>query len=69
MSRLEDARRRAVGAKRALAVGSAVAFVATIGLARAAHPGQAAHVKTSSATVANSSSSVTIVPQVSTHVS
>ena len=69
MTRLEHARRRAAGAKRALALGSVVAFAVTMGLARAAHPGHAAHVKTSSATVASSSSSAAVVPQVSTHVS
>jgi hypothetical protein len=39
MSRLEQARARAGSAKRALAVGSAVAFAVTMLLARAAHPG------------------------------
>ena len=62
MTRLEQARHRAVGSKRALVVGSAAAFAVTTLLARAAHPGQAAHAQTSS-------SSATVVPQVSTHVS
>jgi hypothetical protein len=72
MTRLDHARRRAAGAKRALAVGSAVAFAVTMLLARAAHPGHAAHAQTTSSTVTSTSSgddSVTIVPQVSTHVS
>jgi hypothetical protein len=73
--RIEQARRRAAGAKRALAVGSAVAFAVTMLLARAAHPGQAAHAQTTSSAVTSTSSdddgggSVTVVPQVSTHVS
>jgi hypothetical protein len=62
MTRLEQARRRAAGAKRALVVGSAAAFAVTMLLARAAHPGQAAHAQTNP-------SSATVVPQVSTHVS
>lgn len=75
MSRLDQARRRAAGAKRALAVGSAVAFAVTMLLARAAHPGHAAHAQTTSSAVTSSSSessddgSVTVVPQVATHVS
>ena len=75
MSRLDAARRRAAGAKRALAVGSAVAFAVTMLLARAAHPGHAAHTQTTSSAVTSTSSdddgggSVTVVPQVSTHVS
>jgi hypothetical protein len=75
VSRLDQARRRAAGAKRALAVGSAVAFAVTMLLARAAHPGHAAHAQTTSSAVTSTSSessddgSVTVVPQVSTHVS
>jgi hypothetical protein len=71
MTRLEHARRRATGAKRALAAASAVGFAVTMLLARAAHPGHAAHVQTTSAAVtsAPSTSSTTVVPQVSTHVS
>ena len=76
MSRLEQARRRAVGAKRALAVGSAVAFAVTMLLARAANPGHTAHAQTTSSVVTSSSSESsdddevgTVVPQVSTHVS
>jgi hypothetical protein len=67
MSRIDRARARAGAAKRALAVGSVVAFAVTMLLARAAHPGHAAHAQTSTQT--SSSSSVTVVPQVSTHVS
>jgi hypothetical protein len=63
MSRLDQARRRAGAAKHALAAASAVGFVVALLLARSAHPGHAAHVQTSS------SSSVTVVPQVTTHVS
>jgi hypothetical protein len=73
MSRIEQARARAAGAKRALAVGSAVTFAVTMLLARAAHPGHAAHVQTTSSAVTSTESddggSVTVVPQVSTHVS
>jgi hypothetical protein len=72
VSRLDQARRRAAGAKRALAVGSAVAFAVTMLLARAAHPGHAAHAQTTSSAVTSTSAdddSVTVVPQVSTHVS
>jgi hypothetical protein len=80
MSRLEQARARAAGAKRALAVGSAVAFAVTMLLARAAHPGHTAHAQTqttSSAVTSTSSESsdddssvaAVSVPQVSTHVS
>jgi hypothetical protein len=73
MSRLEQARRRAAGAKRALAVGSAVAFAVTMLLARAAHPGHAAHAQTTSSVVTGTSSDDdevgTAVPQVTTHVS
>jgi hypothetical protein len=74
MSRLEQARARAAGAKRALAVGSAVAFAVTMLLARAAHPGHTAHAQTTSSVVTSTpsddeESSVTVVPQVSTHVS
>jgi hypothetical protein len=76
MSRLEQARARAAGAKRALAVGSAVAFAVTMLLARAAHPGHTAHAQTTSSAVTSTSSessdddgSVAVVPQVSTHVS
>jgi hypothetical protein len=71
MTRIEQAHARAGAAKRALTVGSVVAFAVTMLLARAAHPGHAAHAQTqtSSAAVTSSSSSVTVVPQVSTHVS
>jgi hypothetical protein len=69
MSRIDQARRRAAGAKRALAAGSAVAFAVTMLLARAAHPGHAAHVQTNSTAVTSSPSSVAVVPQVTTHVS
>jgi len=73
MSRIEQARARAGAAKRALAVGSAVAFAVTLLLARAAHPGHAAHAQTTSSAVTSTESddggSVTVVPQVSTHVS
>ena len=71
MSRIQDARARAAGAKRVLAVGSAVAFAVTMLLARAAHPGHAAHAQTTSSVVTSTDddSSVTVVPQVSTHVS
>jgi hypothetical protein len=74
VTRLEHARRRAAGAKRALAVGSVVAFAVTMLLARAAHPGHAAHTRaTSTAAVTSTrddgSENVTVVPQVSTHVS
>jgi hypothetical protein len=72
MSRIEQARARAGAAKRALAVGSAVAFAVTMLLARAAHPGHAANAQTTSSTVASTESddgSVTVAPQVSTHVS
>jgi Na+/H+-dicarboxylate symporter len=70
--RIEQARRRAAGAKRALAVGSAVAFAVTMLLARAAHPGHAAHAQTTSSAVTSTSSNDevgTVVPQVTTHVS
>ena len=73
MSRIEQARARAGAAKRALAVGSAVAFAVTLLLARAAHPGHAAHAQTTSSAVRSTESddggTVTVVPQVSTHVS
>jgi hypothetical protein len=80
MSRIEQARLRAAGAKRALAAGSAVAFAVTMLLARAAHPGHTAHAQTTSSAVTSSSSTSsdddsvtvvpqTVVPQVSTHVS
>jgi hypothetical protein len=72
VTRLDQARRRAAGAKRALAVGSAVMFAVTMLLARAAHPGHAAHAQTTSSVVTSASSnddSATVVPQVSTHVS
>jgi hypothetical protein len=69
MSRLDQARARAGAAKRALTAASAVGFVVALLLARAAHPGHAAHAQTSSATVTSSSSSATVVPQVTTHVS
>jgi hypothetical protein len=74
MSRIEQARTRAAGAKRALAVGSAVAFAVTMLLARAAHPGHTAHPQTTSSGVTSTPSgddggSITVVPQVSTHVS
>jgi hypothetical protein len=75
MSRIEQARARAGAAKRGLVVGSAVAFAVTMLLARAAHPGHTAHAQTTSSAVTSSSSessdddNVTVVPQVSTHVS
>jgi hypothetical protein len=74
MSRIDRARVRAGAAKRALAVGSAVAFAGTMLLARAAHPGHTAHAQTTSSTVTSTASDeddgvVTFVPQVSTHVS
>jgi hypothetical protein len=72
MSRIDQARARAGAAKRALALGSVVAFAVTMLLARAAHPGHAAHAQTTSSAVTSASSddgSVTVVPQVSTHVS
>jgi len=73
MSRIDQARARAGAAKRALAVGSAVAFAVTMLLVRAAHPGHAAHTQTTSSAVTSTESddggSVTVVPQVSTHVS
>jgi hypothetical protein len=78
MSRLEEARRRAGGAKRALAAGAAVGFAVTMLLVRAAHPGHTAHAQTTSAVVTSTASdeeddsggaAVTVVPQVSTHVS
>jgi hypothetical protein len=76
MSRIDQARARAGAAKRALAVGSAVAFAVTMLLARAAHPGHSAHAQTTSSAVTSSSSSTssdddsfTVAPQVSTHVS
>ena len=74
MTRLEHARRRAAGAKRALTAASAVGFVVAMLLARSAHPGHAAHAQTSSAGLTTSSapssapSSLT-VPDVTTHVS
>jgi hypothetical protein len=75
MSRIEQARARAGAAKRTLAVGSAVAFAVTMLLVRAAHPGHTAHAQTTSSAATSSSSessdddNVTVVPQVSTHVS
>jgi len=74
MSRIAQARARAGAAKRALAVGSAVAFAVTMLLVRAAHPGHAAHAQTTSSSAVTSTESddggsVTVVPQVSTHVS
>jgi hypothetical protein len=75
MSRIEQARARAGAAKRRLVVGSAVAFAITMLLARAAHPGHTAHAQTTSSAVTSSSSessdddNVTVLPQVSTHVS
>jgi hypothetical protein len=73
MSRIDQARARAGAAKRALAVGSAVAFAVTLLLVRAAHPGHTAHAQTTSSAVTSTESdddgSVTVVPQVSTHVS
>jgi ferric-dicitrate binding protein FerR (iron transport regulator) len=57
-SRIERARRRAHGAKRALAIASAVAFLAGLALARVSHPGKAA-AKTSGATASSSSSAAT----------
>jgi hypothetical protein len=77
MSRIEQARARAAGAKRALAVGSAVAFAVTMLLARAAHSGHTTHARATSTAVTtpasteneNDDGAVTVVPQVSTHVS
>jgi hypothetical protein len=72
MSRIDQARARAGAAKRALVIGSAVAFAVTMLLARAAHPGHAAHAQTTSSAVTSTPSddgSVTVVPQVTTHVS
>jgi hypothetical protein len=73
MSRLGQARARAGAAKRALAVGSAVAFAVTMLLARVAHPGHSAHAQTTSSAAVTSTESddgsVTVAPQVSTHVS
>ena len=69
MTRLELARLRAARTKRVVAAASVVAFLATMGLARAAHPGQSTHAASTSASVTTSSSSVVEVPQVQTHVS
>jgi hypothetical protein len=74
MSRIAQARARAGAAKRGLAVGSAVAFAATLILVRAAHPGHTAHAQTTSSVVTSTPSdddegSVAVAPQVSTHVS
>ena len=68
MTRIELARLRASRAKRALAAASVAGFLVTMGLARAAHPGQSTHAASTSAVV-SSSSSVSSVPQVQTHVS
>jgi hypothetical protein len=46
-SRIEDARRRASRAKRALGVGAAAGFLAVAGLAYASHPGASATSATS----------------------
>jgi len=54
-SRIERARQRAGGAKRALAIASAVAFMAGLLLVRTSHPGKAA-TKASSASKATSTS-------------
>jgi hypothetical protein len=54
-SRIERARRRATGAKRALAAAAVAAFAVAFVLARVSHPG---HAKTSSA-VSNSQSTAT----------
>jgi len=69
VTRIEVARRRAAGAKRALAVVSAAAFAATLLLARASHPGHATPSRTSSATVTVTPTSGVVVPQVQTSVS
>lgn len=72
MSRIDQARARAGAAKRALAVGSTVAFAVTMLLARAAHPGHATHAQSTPSAVTSAPSddgSVTVAPQVSTHVS
>jgi len=55
-SRIERARRRAEGAKRALAIASAVAFLMGLLLVRTSHPGKAA-TKASSASSTTSRSS------------
>jgi len=71
VTRLEHARRRAAGAKRALTAASAVGFVVAMLLVRSAHPGHASHARTSSAGISSSSASTsaTVVPEVTTHVS
>ena len=78
MTRLELARLRATRAKRGAAAASVVAFLVTMGLARAAHPGHSTHAASTSAAVTTSSSSSTADdsessvpsgPQVQTHVS
>jgi hypothetical protein len=53
--RIEDGRRRAHAAKRALAAASVAGFVALVGLARESHPGHAA--ATASQTAASATSS------------
>jgi hypothetical protein len=82
MTRLELARLRAARAKRGAALASVVAFLVTMGLVRASHPGHSTHAASTSTAVATSSSSastsddseseapqVVQVPQVQTHVS
>jgi hypothetical protein len=53
--RIEDGRRRAHAAKRALAAASVAAFVALLGLARETHPGHASKAASSSAQAATES--------------
>jgi hypothetical protein len=71
MTRLELARLRATRAKRVLAAASAAGFLVTVGLARAAHPGQAAHATSTSTASSSTDSQVpqVQVPLVQTHVS
>jgi hypothetical protein len=69
MTRIELARRRAAGAKRAVVAVSAVAFAATLLLARTSHPGHATPSRASSATVTVTPTSGDEVPQVQTSVS
>ena len=81
MTRLELARFRATRAKRGAAAASVIAFLVTMGLARAAHPGHSTHAASTTAAVTTSSSSASTsddseseapqvqVPQVQTHVS
>jgi hypothetical protein len=70
VTRIERARRRAAGAKRALAAASIASFAFVLLLARTSHPGHAASPGASSAaTVTLSTTSGDAVPQVQTHVS